>query len=463
MMAHAFKAHPFTVFIYLKRLLPLLIIPVASSVYRYILQGVTFSSTLWDVGAAALSVGWAMLECRKIAVVVKGDFVYFEKGLVFSSRWRIRRDRLTAVYTEKGVPYIFFGAVKVLVDSEAGDRKHSDFWFYVNQSEARHFVKVITDFEDKVPIKSSFWQSLLLSLSESSAWSGLILFASAINYLGRFLGKRLEVSVIGELTSRARDIGLLIPPITAAAAGLILLGFLVSFGLSVIKHAGHRGEFCDKIIHLSQGLLWRRDSYIFRDKIPSVVTVSSPVLHFFGRKNLRVNIGGYGNKQEGESVLPAIKKGLHFNRRAKRLSCVRGAKGRVVKIPLFLLCGILAVWVLLSVHIPSLAMLWGILGISGCAVCLYRIMIKLAEVKRGGVYGYGDIAVLHQKRLTFYEGIVAQPRVEALVIRQSPFDLKYGACTLTVMVESKKKSRFSAANLDIDESVGFCEEFSSFC
>ena len=86
MIGNSFTPHPLTAFKYLKRLLPLLIIPVTSSIYRYILHGVNFSATFWDVMGAILSVLWARLEYKSVSVKVKDGKLFINNGFVFKNQ-----------------------------------------------------------------------------------------------------------------------------------------------------------------------------------------------------------------------------------------------------------------------------------------------------------------------------------------------------------------------------------------
>ena len=458
-MSHSFNPHPLTAFKYLKRLLPLLIIPVTSSVYRYVLHGVNFSATFLDVLGALLSVLWARFEYKSISVKIKEGKLFIKKGFVFKSQWNIRLDRLTAVYTQRTLICLLFGAVKISIETQAGRGKKTDFEFYVNHEEARRFVECITDFKCTKPIKSSFWQSVLLALSETSAWSGLLLFATTINYIGRFLGRQMGAEVLSKLTDTVKKVGLLIPPITAAIAGLILVGFILSFTVAIVHHLSHSVEQSVKTLHIKQGVLLRSHAYIFMDNIPCAVAVGSPVLHFFGRKNLRIIVGGYGNKQEGESVLPAVENNSDFfDKNGNCLTCSKRAKKRVIKIPL-VLTGICLLGLALFVYkMPQLGFLWAIMFLSLAAVCLYRLRIKLHGVKRGFVILDRKARINHPKRLTLFDSNAPMEQIDSFEIRRTPFDLNYKVCTLTMKIQNKKKSRFAAANLDYFDTISFLKD-----
>ncbi len=459
MIGNSFTPHPLTAFKYLKRLLPLLIIPVTSSVYRYILHGVNFSATFFDVLGAILSVLWARFEYKSISVKVKDGKLFINSGFVFKNQWNIKTDRLTAVYTQRTFLCLLFGAVKVSIETQAGRGKKPDFEFYVNQKQARSFVECITDFKGAKPVKSSFWQSVLLALSETSAWSGLLLFATAINYLGRFLGRQMGAEVLSQLTDTFKKVGLIIPPITAAIAGLILVGFVLSFGVAIVHHLSHSVEQSGKMLHIKQGILLRSHAYIFTHNISCAVAVGSPVLHFFGRKNLRIIVGGYGNKQEGESVLPAIENDIDFfDKNGVFLNCPKRAKIRVVKIPLILTGICLFLLALFVYKMPRLAFLWAIIFLSSAVICLYRLRIKLHGVKKGFAVLGRKARIYHPKRLTHFDSNTPMEWIDSFEIRQTPFDLNYKVCTLTMKTYNKKKSRFAAANLDYFETISFLKD-----
>jgi len=459
-MSHSFNPHPLTAFKYLKRLLPLLIIPVTSSVYRYVLHGVNFSATLLDVIGAMLSVLWAIVEYKSISVKVKEGKLFIKKGFFFKSQWNIKLDRLTAIYTQRTLISLLFGAVKVSIETQAGRSKKTDFEFYVNRKDARRFIECIADFKSTKAIKSSFWQSVLLALSETSAWSGLLLFATAINYLGRFLGRKIGAAeVFSKLTDTIKNVGLLIPPITAAIAGLILVGFILSFVVAIVHHLSHSVEQSGKMLHIKQGVLLRSHAYIFTDNIPCAVSVSSPVLHFFSRKNLRIIVGGYGNKQEGESVLPATQKDSDFfDKNGSCLTCPKRAKKRVVKIPLVLTAVCIVGLVLFVYKMPDLAFLWAIMFFSLGVVCIYRLKVKLHGVKKGFALLGKKVRINHPKRLTHFDSDTPMKWVDSFEVSQTPFDLNYKVCTLTMKVHNKKKSRFAAANLDYNKTISFLKD-----
>ena len=456
MINNSFTPHPLTAFRYLKRLLPLLIIPVTSSIYRYLLHGINFSATLWDVVGAILSILWAWREYKSISVGVKEGKILIKKGFVFKSQWSIPLDRLTAIHTQRTLLCLIFGGIKIIVETQAGRGKKADFEFYVNRRDLPRFVNCITNIKATNPIKSSLRQSVLLALSETSAWSGLLLFATAINYLGRFLGRKINTEVLSKLTDSVKKAGLIIPPVTATVAGLILIGFLLSFLVSVVHHLSHSVEQTDKIIHVKQGVLLRSHTYLFVNNIPCALAVSSPVLHFFSRKNLRLIAGGYNNKQEGESVLPAVPIDCDFfDKDGRCLTCSKKTIKRVVKIPLALTALCVFLLILFICKMPYLAFLWAILFLSLAFICLYRLKIRLHGVKKSFVILGKKARIYHPQRLTHFDSNTPIKWIDSFEIRQTPFDTNYKVCSLTMRIYNKKKSRFTAANLDYDDTISF--------
>jgi len=102
---------------------------------------------------------------------------------------------------------------------------------------------------------------------------------------------------------------------------------------------------------------------------------------------------------------------------------------------------------------PDLSMLWAIIFLSLGAICLYRLKVKLAGVKKGSIAFDESVRVNYPKRLTYYDSSISTEQIDSVTLRQTPFDLNHKMCTVTVNVVNKNKSRFSAANLDIDDTV----------
>lgn len=459
MTAHSFGAHPLTAVGIVKRLLPLLIIPVAGSIYRYVMYGYSFSSTLWDVLGAAASVTWGIIEYKSIKIKVAQGKVFVTSGALFKSSWQVSTNHIAAIYTEVSPFSALFGAVKVRLETVAGLGKKADLVLYMRRAEAARFVAAVTGFKGSKAKKSTFLQSLLLALSETSALSGLIIFATAVNYLGRFFGRRIDEAVIESITDGAKRLGLVLPRAATFLAVMILLGVGLSFGMAAVRHTSIAIEQNSKIILIKQGLIWRSATYVFKEQIPSFMTVSTPVLALFGRKNVCVNVGGFGSKQDAETILPAVKNiSSNNNNYSFAVTCPKSACGRAIRIPLILALLTFALWALALWHMPQLGGLWAMLFASTAAACLYRLRVKLKAVRSGGVFVGKRVKILYPSRLTYYEGETDLSHIDSVILRQTPFDFGKSTCRLIVNVHNKQKSRFGAAYLDIDEA----ENFTSF-
>ncbi len=455
MNSHSFSAHFITSFVYLKRLLPLFILPVAGNIYRYVMQGYRFSSSVFDVAVALIALMWGLKESRSISVKVSGGKLFVKKGFVFKSQWQVDIEKIAAIYVDQNVLTYLVSAARVRVETIAGARrKKAELDLYISKGELPRLVQSITKFEGERSQKCSVGQSLLLALSETSAKSGLLIFSTSVNYLGKFLGRRFDPLMLKELANE-KNWDTLLPPLLTAVATVITAGILLSFVVSVIRHFSLSIENSEALVHLRQGVLRKSDMYIFKSNISAVIEVSSPILTLFRRKNVCLNLVGWGNKQGAVTLLPAIKSnGFSVmgpnSVKSHRQGIIRGAR-----IPALLTLVLLALWGGLTLILPQMQGLWAILFLSAAVISGYRMFVKLRAIKRGGAFKTETVGTVFAKRMTFYQCSAKAERVECITLRQSPFDRNWGMCKLIFDIHDKRKSRFLAAYLDESEAERF--------
>lgn len=462
MMTRRFTAHPLTCADFIRRFIPLLIIPLVRNIFLFLTRGDIYFSG-WDITVTLSVVAVGLIRSRMFKLTVCGDRLKVQKGMLFKSAADIPIINISGVYTELDPLSARFGALRVRIETEAGGARKADLFLFLSKRDAAALLSILLKYRsDLFKRRSTVWQTALMALTSASALSGLLVWASVINYLGKLLDRRLDSLVLDTLSGSLSALSRLVPPAAAIAAALLSVGFCISFAQILIKHITFSVGSSDHILHISQGIIRRRQAYIRYRTISAVILKQPPVMRFFSRASLLITVAGYG-KQGGESkvVIPAlrIKNAADLSDKLGLLKWpqldikkARRARPRAAVVPAWLTAMSALPVITAVLFLPEATAAGALISGFCAALCLYRLDVSLAGEKQGGMHIGRTVRVKDARRLSLTDTCIELERVDCVTLTQTPFDRRWRVCSVTVRARGETGVCARVGNIDLKDA-----------
>ncbi len=459
------RAHPLTVVKFIRKALLLLLLPVAREILDYISFGTHPSLVVWDTVLAAVIAIYGVMRWRRFVVTVSGGILTVTSGLIFTATTQIKLKNIACVYVEESPFLAVFGAVKVIIDTDARKINNADLSFYLSKKKAEMLCSFVKAERPKKQVcRCPMRQVLILSLSNASALSGLLVAATLINNVGKVVGNEFEnrlVETLGSVTAFASQV---IPPTALAAAVILVAGFGISFLIAILKHAGFTLSVSEDAMLVTQGLIGRKRSLIGRRAVGAVTIETSPIMRLFGRCSVILHAAGYGApRAESAAVIPvektadaevSLKKcGLVFCKNEPlTLNVPRRAISRALFIPCVYMAVIIAVAALSLIIFRKLIQFTIILALFLGTADAYWLFIRVRHVLKGGASLDGGIRLCGYRFFTETDSRFKAGHTDCITLTQGPFDRRRNLCTLKVTLRSKNRYTSRVKNLDMAQA-----------
>ena len=456
-----FRLHPLNILKFIRKLLFLLLLPVLRSALNYGLSDTLSTLVTLESALAAILLAYGVLRWARSRVTVDDKMLLIRSGLFFRRTAQVPLSSITCIYVERGPLLTLFGAVKVAVDTNSGEFKRTDFEFYFGRKQVGQLCEMLNAVTPRNRIYlCNLRQIVLMSLSSASALSGLLVAAGIIKTGGRLLGDTLENRLVETLDAVTQTLSRIIPPAATTLASLLVVGFCISFLITLIKHVSFVVRCNKKGVLIEQGLIRHKQSFIRRDAIGAGVISMPPLLHLFHRSSLCIFASGYGTQNGERSILFPVERASEAEKsmhilgvdlcKGDRLTLKvpRRAMSRALFTPCVWLAVIAAVTVGGSLLIPSVRQLVLIFGIFVGAVNAYWLYLRISHTKRGGAELGCGVRVFGFRGLTLTDSRFKRGSVDSITVTEGPFDRRKGLCTLRVTLRGEKAYCARTTNLD---------------
>ena len=436
--------HPLMILSFVRRLIFVLLLPVVRGILNYGLSGTLSNLLIWETVLAVVILIISFARWRRFKLSADDEFFYVDSGVLFTREAQVRLSRISCVYIERQPFTSIFGAVKVSIDTDAGGVKESDFTFFVSSKQVDPLCAALKTVTPKNRIYlCSTGQIALMSISNASALSGLLVAATVINNAGKLVGDVLEKRLFETLDYVTAITSRIIPPAATAVAAVLALGFCVSFTLTLFKHL----------------------TFVPRSCIGVSVVTMPPLLHIFRRCSLRVVASGYGKNNGENSVLFPVEKRSDAARsmrvlgigdssaaRPLTLKIPKRAMGRAVFMPILWFVLIAAASVLGCVFFVSLTSLILILAVFLAIIDAYWLYMKIYHTRHGGASLSDGVRVYGFAAITLNNSYFERSKVDHFIITEGPYDRINRMCTLRVTMRGEKGYTARTTNLDKPET-----------
>ncbi len=288
------RSHILTVFFSLKRNFWVLLLPVIRAVLLY---GTPPEKALAGFAADLIPAGLILLggivKHRRSYLAVTDDEVAYKSGLILKKSLRLKMSELSCIRLTVTPFTSLFGCCKAELYTEAA--KAPAIVFYADERTAAPLAAR----RGKTVLRSNARQNLLYSFLNANGANGLLKMSALLSAACVIMGKGMR-DLIEEnaalLPERLTDI----PPLTAAAAAVLFLGWLVSAAAAVLENADFSVKKAADSAVIRRGIFLRRRCVITDD--PAFVVFSQNYLA--GGTSVYAFACGTSNDRESSPLIP---------------------------------------------------------------------------------------------------------------------------------------------------------------
>jgi len=304
-MNKVYRAHPLMVLSRIKPFLFVLILPFVRGILQYLTDRTVSSILGIELTVFAVIIIFSVLNCLSFRLRIIGDTVSVRSGLLFVKRANIKISLLSSVQSEQNVLDTVFGAVTYSINTEAGRRNKSDFRFKLNVRDSREVSRILYGKKSPERVKFSALRIAILAATTSSAFSGMIIGVPVIKKAGDLLGVAIYDMLFDEITNVSKKFTAVFPPVVNTISLILLLGYGVSFGYSLLKYINFRLYLGEDKLEIRSGFFTRSRTSFRKSAVNDVKIEQTPLMNFVRRFAMKVSVGGYGDsKSESAVVMP---------------------------------------------------------------------------------------------------------------------------------------------------------------
>lgn len=306
------RTHPFSILTYLYRFLFLLIIPLL----RGFISAITGGLIAWLHGAwfdiaivlLILLLAYQKWACIKYHLDETG--IYYTSGILFKRQILLPAYKISCLSMVQPFWLRPFHIAKIRLDTIARSRNTADIVLYLKESEAKRILSLRTQpsvrrsgllCEYRPPMLSV----VFLSLFTSNSFIGILLIATFVSQAGQILGKELSDLLILTFEQLSRQMAFGIPPIAAAAAMILLFGWVVAFALNLLQTKGLETRRTEQTLHIKGGVITQKEYSLYMDDISFVDVRQSLLTRLLRLYSVFVNAIGLGKeKSDIAAIVP---------------------------------------------------------------------------------------------------------------------------------------------------------------
>lgn len=419
---------------------PLLLVPVLRSLLSPGNAAEILRASLWDLAVGLVLIGYSTAKWLTARY-------RFDRGLQLSQGLICRRqlwllpDDAASIEVEC-TPLMWLTRGRRVRVNTAGLRRRSDAILYLS---AERVKKLIPRPHARPPIRyaARIWPVLVLGASGSNVAFGLLTLSPAISHAGRVIGHQWGGEAAGRL-GRLLMMGL--PPLLEQMAGLFVWGWLLAFVYTTLRYGGFHAEREGNRLHLSSGLLTRRDVFINSRKVTALELRQTLFMKLFSLYTVTITAAGYGREKGTRPVVvPAAGKRELCSALDQLLpdypvcsSFLRPRRRsffRYLWLPLAVLAGA-AVLNLMGGFYRPIGMVLLVMG-------AWQLLVRSIGFRQAGFgVGRGAVAVRYPRGLALYEVHIPLETADTIVIRQSWLQRKRNLCTVEVRCFYEQPGRF---------------------
>jgi putative membrane protein len=483
-MSERKRLHPLSMMYFVLKFLKDALWPFFFIIFSTILQG-EFNHLVWLFIAIpaviGLAIGWGILCWLRYQYVVEEGVLKVEHGVLLHKKQYIAHSRIQTIDKVEGIVQRLFGVVKLQVQTAGGrkpevvfsavKREDAEQLRWMLQEQAREWSEDNLDGNSEAAISGD---SGLVAKSDGAAQisegyvyrlSGSRLFIMAltsgsIGVMASFLAA--GYSQAGNLFGDDHILSLITDWLFEySILSVIFLLFMVSWLLSIagtlLKYYGFTIRNSGEKLHISRGLLERRQVAIPLNRIQAIRIVQSPIRQPFGWISIYVESAGYGSgKGESTLLFPMLKRAELVDFLAQMIPQFQ-VEYELNRLPNRSMRKYMTLHICMSLLIAAPFCYfgpWGYLALLTVPISAAWGYVKYKEA--GWIWIEEDRMLIMRTRLVERTTVyIPRNRIQFLACSESPFQRKSELSTITATVASNGAagSRFKMKHIAKEDST----------
>ncbi len=412
-----------------------------------------------------------LVEWRWTTYAVTTDGFIIQRGVLLHRRTRIPRHSITTLTVERPLYLRLLGAVRVIIDTDAGNPYRADFHLIVGRKQAERILAQRQPAARRplYTYRPRWYHVAVLSGLVSNSLSGVLLLATTLYQAGRILGEEVQDALLDNLQAVAGYVTI-IPRTAALVALVILVGWGLGAVRNLLRYLPFRVTRTESTLCISTGVLVRRDHTCTNSAVNYVDYCQSLASRLLRLHMVFINCIGYGKGKNAKAVLMPVCSVQHSARRVSqllpeyrkspvRLRARRRGMYRYIVYPLWAILllypcsrclqGLFPQWQELIYYLTFMAFL----------PCVWLLLVKLIDCLTAGISLENGFYTLRYSRLfTFHTVVVPKSKVVAYDLRQTPFQRLNSSCDVLLYTYNEKRLFHRIKSVSKDQAAALFEK-----
>lgn len=449
------RQHPLAMLQYTYKYLYLLLVPLLRGVWHIQSPERLYHwvrGTWIDILAVLLLLSLPFISWWYNTYSLTEDAFILHRGFLLRRASYVPRHHIITLSVAQPLLLRPFNVVKVFIDTDAGNKRHTDFRLLIHSRQAARILEQQPkDAHLPKHIYRPRWaRMVLLSVLSSNSLSGILLLAITFQQAGTLLGQEFQSQMLENLQHAAAYVTI-IPRTAALVALLLLAGWCIAALRNLLQHAPFRVIRCKHTLTIRTGLLTRREYACTVRGINYAdirQTLLGRLLHIH---TVFINCVGYGKAKNTLSVLiPYCRAHTYQDELAALVPelTVQPVHYRPATFSLFRYCR-LPLGLALSLYPLSLiAGLWFpnwrdiIHYLTGMAYlpCLWLLTVRIVDRYTSGLSrGETGYTIRYSRLFTLHTVSIPPDKLVTWRLRQSPFQKRRGTCTVLLYTYNESR------------------------
>lgn len=468
------RQHPIKLLSYTTKYFWLLTIPLVRGVYS-IFSGTTgwreWIHGAWldlIVVAAIFAFAWLRWSC--VGYEFDENSVTIKKGLLMNISEQVFYSKITTVSINQSLLYRAVGACTVQISTNAGVLNKADVSIVMKKTDAEKFFACVKAARVKslnYTVAQNRIKLLLFSFLFSSSFSGILISIALLLEISSVIDRRTEAQLLLDaFTDTVNKAAIYVPPILAGIALVLGITWILSFVHNIFSFWNSSLTKSNDSVYVKSGYIIKRVNMISLDKINFIDFNQNLLARLFKISSLSVHAAGFGKTGQKEmSVIVPITSNKEMSSTIKEVfpeyptpkiqlkSDIKSYNGFYAWPFLFAALPIVG-FGLLKRFLPD----WYAIASPALVVSLipavWLAIVKTASLFTTGVgFKDGYLCMRYSRYFGFHTVIMPKERIAKVVLRQSPFQLLNGTCTVSVYSASQAKRVHTIRGLNIDRAM----------
>jgi len=466
------RTHPFSIFLYLYRFLFLLMIPLLRSFFSALNGGLAqwFAGAWIDVLLVLFLFLISTLKWMNFKYNMDSNEFHLTYGILIRHKLRIPMHRISTLSALSSVWLRPLRITKIRIDTAARGIKKADFSFYVRQSEAYRILELRSEplqNQNGVPneYRPGIWSIVLLSLFTSNTFPGIVMVSTFVSQAGKLLGEELSVLLRHTFEETARKIAFGLPPIAAAAALFLFIGWFVAFLVNLLQTKDLLTTRTTHTLRVSGGILMRKRYSLRLSEISFVDLRQSLLTRLLRLYSVYLNAIGFGKEQADIAAI------VPFSRKTRVLShlslllpefvpsdrTLRPGRGAFLKFLLWpaVYCALIPVSAAFAMRLfPLWAEVIRFVAFMAAAPAVWYFGVCMLDFVSSGLSKEENYyTIRYSSGFYLHTVVVSWQKITVIDLRQSIFQRRSKKCDVSVLTRAEGRTHHKLRAFYLEECL----------